>query len=212
MPKSKAFWTGILGVTLFVITTIIGGFLHPNYNHISQFISELYAVDAPNADLLRYIGYIPSGILFMLFAFFAIRETPKSVFAAIGFIGLGLGYGLGTVICGLFTCDAGCNPEFINPTLSQIIHNLVGFLTYCVVPITLFMISLSLRKWKKGVIFSNIGLVLSFISFFFVGVLNADFSSPYKGLVQRIIEGSILLWIVIYAFYILKNHSENAST
>nr|WP_294933879.1 DUF998 domain-containing protein [uncultured Flavobacterium sp.] len=212
MPKSKAFWTGILGVSLFVLTTIIGGFLHPDYNHISQFISELYAIDAPNADMLRFIGYIPSGILFMLFAFFAIKETPKSVFAAIGFIGFGLGYGLGTVICGFFTCDVGCNPEFINPSLSQIIHNLVGFLTYLVVPITMFMIALSARKWKNGIKFSNISLVLSFLSFCFVGLLNAELTSPYRGLIQRIIEGSILLWVAICAFYISKNHSGNASS
>lgn len=211
MLRSKAFWTGIPGVSLFIATTIIGGFLHPDYNHVSQFISELYATDAPNADKLRYIGYIPSGFLFMLFAFFAIKETPKSLTAASGFIGLGLGYGLGTVICGFFTCDAGCNPNFINPTLSQIIHNLIGFLTYLVVPISLFLIAIASRKWKNGVAFSNVGLVLSFISFCFVGVLNADLTSPYKGLIQRIIEASILLWIAICAFYISKNHSRNAS-
>lgn len=211
MLRSKAFWTGILGVSLFVATTIIGGFLHPNYSHTSQFISELYAIGAPNADSLRYYGYIPSGIMFMLFAIFAIKETPKSVAATSGFIGLGLGYGFGTIICGFFTCDAGCNPEFLNPTLSQIIHNLIGFLTYLVVPVTLFIISFSVRNWKNGLAFSNWGIALAFISFCFVWILNADLTSPYKGLIQRIIEGSILFSIVIFALYISKNHAANAS-
>lgn len=153
MIKSKAFWTGIIAVFLFVFTTIVGGNLHPNYNHISQFISELYAVDAPNADALRYYGYIPSGVLFFLFSIFAILETPKSALRAIGFLGVGFGYGLGTVVCGFFTCDAGCNPDFINPSLSQMIHNLVGFLTYCIVPVSIFLLALDSRKWKTRLLF-----------------------------------------------------------
>ncbi len=205
MTTSKAFWTGIIAVSLFVFTTIIGGFLYPNYNHISQFISELYAVDAPNADTLRYYGYIPSGALFFLFAVFAIMETPKSFLRAVGFLGVGFGYGIGTIVCGIFTCDAGCNPEFINPTLSQMIHNLMGFVTYFIVPVSIFIIAIVSRKWKNGIAFSNLSFILALLSFIFVGLLNADLQSPYKGLIQRIIEGSILVWIVLCSFYLAKN-------
>lgn len=205
MVKSKAFWTGIVGVFLFVLTTIIGGFLHPNYSHTSQFISELYAVDAPNADSLRYIGYIPSGIFFFLFSIFAIVETPKSIQRAVGFLGIGFGYGLGTVVCGFFTCDAGCNPEFMNPSLSQLIHNLMGFVTYCIVPVSILLIAMASRKWKNSTSFSNISFVLSIISFCFVVLLNTNLHSPYKGLIQRVIEGSILIWIALCSFYFIKN-------
>lgn len=205
MINSKAFWTGIIGVFLFIFTTIIGGFLQPNYNHTSQFISALYAVDAPNADVLRYYGYIPSGALFFLFSIFAIIETPKSFLRAVGFLGIGFGYGIGTIVCGFFTCDAGCNPKFINPTLSQMIHNLMGFVTYCIVPVSIFLIAMVSRKWQNGVVFSNISFILAFISFCSVGLLNANLHSPYKGLIQRIIEGSILVWIAICSYYLLKN-------
>jgi len=209
MLKSKAFWTGTLGVSLFVLTTIIGGFLYPNYNHIAQFISELYAIDAPNADTLRYIGYIPSGILFALFSVFALLETPKSSLNTIGFISIGFGYGIGTLICGVFNCDAGCNPEFINPSLSQFIHNAMGFVTYCIVPIAIFLVGIASRKWKNGVSFANISFILAIISFFFVWLLNTNLSSPYKGLIQRIIEGSILVWITLCCLRISKNNTIN---
>ena len=43
ITKNSAFGFGVLGVTLFVATTILAGFLNPNYNHSSQFISELVA-------------------------------------------------------------------------------------------------------------------------------------------------------------------------
>lgn len=203
MKTSLLFWTGILSVAFFVLTTIIGGFLYPNYSHISQFISESYAVDAPKADLLRYFGYIPSGILFILFSLFSIKKLPESGLKTIGFIGVGFGYGFGTIICSIFNCDAGCNPKFINPSLSQFIHNSMGFVTYMIVPFSILLIGIASRKWKNGARLSNISYLVFIISFLFVMILNANLDSPYKGLIQRIIEGSILFWI-IYSSYSYK--------
>ena len=102
MIKSKTFLFGITGVLIFVITTITAGIANPNYHSISQFISELYAVDAPNADFIRHNLYIPSGFLLFLFSIFAILETNKSTLSILGFLGVGFGYGIGTVICGFF--------------------------------------------------------------------------------------------------------------
>lgn len=183
--------TGILGVVLFIVTTIIGGFLHPNYSHISQFISELYAVDAPSANVLRFYGYIPSGIFIVLFAFFLNAILPKSLGKTIGCILFGFFYGFGTILCSIFTCDAGCNPKLIDPSLSQLIHNGIGLLTYLFVPIALLCIGISNRT---KLFFSNYTIVTATFSFVLVFVL--DVHSPLKGLIQRLIEGSFLLWIL----------------
>ncbi|KGO90147.1 DUF998 domain-containing protein [Flavobacterium suncheonense] len=204
MRKSKAFWTGTLGVALFVFTTFLGGLLDPKYSHTSQFISELYADNAGHADFLRFFGYIPSGILFSLFSVFAIMETPKSTLRTVGFLGIGIGYGVGTIICGFFNCDTDCNPYFINPSSSQIIHNFVGFITYTICPPAIFLLGFSARKWRKGNMLSNISFALSLLSFCFFGLLNANLHSPYKGLIQRVLEGSILLWILYCSYYLLK--------
>lgn len=205
MTPSKTFLTGISGVLLFALTTIIAGIAHPNYNPVAQFISELYAVNAPNADFIRYYLYIPSGILLLLFGLFAIKETPKSLLAIFGFLGIGFGYGLGTVICAVFNCDAGCNPDFISPSLSQIIHNFISFLTYLVVPFSILFVGIASQKWKNATSFSYWSFLLAALSFCFFIVLNTDFQSPYKGLIQRVIEGSILLWIALCSLYVSKN-------
>ncbi len=183
--------TGILGVFLFVATTVIGGFSHPNYSHISQFISELYAVDAPNADVLRFYGYIPSGVCILLFSFFLHAVLPKSKGTTIGCILFGFFYGFGTILCSIFTCDAGCNPKLIDPSLSQFIHNGIGLLTYLFVPIALLCIGISNRS---KLFFSNYTIATAVFSFLLVFVL--DVQSPLKGLIQRLIEGSFLLWMV----------------
>ena len=201
MQKPYLFWTGILSVFLFVFTTIIAGFFHPSYNHFSQFISELYAIDAPNADLIRFFGYLPSGILFVIFAALAQKTTPKSRLKSMGFLGIIVGYGFGTIICAIYNCDVGCNPKFINPSLSQIIHNLTGMITYLIVPFSILLITIASIKWKNSLQYTLISFLIFAISFTFVAVLNLNLDSPYKGLIQRIIEGSILFWIGYTAFY-----------
>lgn len=201
MQKKYVFWTGILSVMFFVTTTIVSGFFHPNYNHFSQFISELYAVDAPNADLIRFFGYLPSGILFIVFSLLAQKMTPKSRLNSIGFLGIIVGYGFGTIICAIYNCDTGCNPKFINPSLSQIIHNLMGMITYLIVPFSILLIAIASRNWKNSTQYTLISYIIFSISFTFVVVLNLNLDSLYKGLFQRIIEGSVLFWIAYGAFY-----------
>lgn len=210
MLKKLLFWSGILSVLLFTSTTIIGQVGYPNYNFVSQFISELYAVDAPNADALRFYGYLPSGVFFILFSVFLNAVLPKSSSKTLGCILFGLGYGFGTVICSIFNCDAGCNPNFVNPSLSQFIHNGMGMITYLIVPIGILSLGFSLRKNKAHVFASNVSLLIAIVSFLFVLVLNVNLHSPYKGLIQRIIEGSILFWVVFCAFSLSKNRSKTS--
>ncbi len=202
MNKFFAFWCGLLGVSLFVTTTLLGGFLHPEYSHASQFISELYAKEAPHADLLRYFGYIPSGILLALFSIFAVRSLPKSKQTSFGLIAIGLFYGVGTVICSLFTCDEGCNRELINPSSSQLIHNFTGLLTYVFVPIGLITVGISARSWDAGSFIASAGIACGIVCMLFFGLLMVSPTSLYIGLFQRMIEGSILLWIVLCSYFI----------
>ncbi len=202
MNKFFAFWCGLLGVSLFVFTTLLGGYLDPHYRHTSQFISELYAKGAPHADSLRYVGYIPSGVLLALFSIFALRTLPKSKQTNFGFITIGLFYGVGTVVCSLFTCDEGCNRELINPSSSQLIHNFTGLLTYVFVPIGLISIGSGAQCWEGGSFLSKAGLACGVVCILFFGLFIMNPTSLYVGIFQRMIEGSILLWIVLCSYFI----------
>jgi hypothetical protein len=195
--------TGLLGVFLFVSTTITGGFSYPNYSHISQFISELYAVDAPNADVLRFYGYIPSGICIVVFSFFSHAILPKSTGNTVGCVLFGFFYGFGTILCSIFNCDTGCNPKLIDPSLSQLIHNGMGMLTYLFVPIALLCIGISNRS---KLFFSNYTIATAVFSFLLVIMI--DIQSPLKGLIQRLIEGSFLLWILYCSLDVSKIESK----
>lgn len=206
MRNKFTFFIGILGASLFVISSIAGGLLIEDYSILSQYISETYAIDTKHGLVLRTFGYIPSGILLALFCFLGARCFQSSTLTKIGFYGIGIFYGLATVIVGIFPCDAGCNREFINPSISQIIHNLTGLLTYLFVPVFIILIGMGIKKLPNTNTFSMQSIAYGLASILFVGIFSANPNSEYAGLFQRIIELSFILWIISCAFTI-KNRT-----
>jgi len=57
---------GIIAPLLFTIQLIIIGNYHPNYNHITQYLSELGAVNAPYANI-KNTGLSIIGILIQVY-------------------------------------------------------------------------------------------------------------------------------------------------
>jgi hypothetical membrane protein len=199
---------GITGVLLFIIAVVCGALLIPGYSHLSQYISESYAIDTKYGIYLRLFGYIPSGILMMLFCFFAVKHLPKNSATSIATVAIGLFYGGGTLLTGIFPCDAGCNKEMIDPSLAQFIHNLSGLLTYITVPFFVIILGFAALKWqplKTG----KVILLCGFVSLTFLLLFFSQLNSPYGGLYQRILEGSILTSLLVTARYI-KNYNHQA--
>lgn len=206
--KKAIFFIGTLGVSLFVVASILGGFLIENYSATSQLISETYAIDTQYGLLLRSLGYIPSGILLTIFAFAGYKKFPESKLTKIGFYGLGLFYGMATVIVGFFPCDSGCNKEFINPSISQIIHNLTGLLTYLFVPMSIVLIGIGLKKSQTYQRLSILGITYGILSIFFVYLFLSDPNAGNIGLYQRIVESIFVLWIISCAVAIKNNNQQ----
>jgi hypothetical protein len=201
MTNIKISLFAYLGVVLFVSATILGGLQFSSYSHLSQLISESYAIGTPYSVQLRYLGFVPSGICIVIFSFMSIKNFPKSVLAKIGFLGIGLFYGIGTILVSIFPCDEGCNKQLLNPSLSQIIHNLSGTLTYMLVPLCLVFIGIAAKKWTSGQYVFIFGIICGLTAMLFVGMLSSDLQSKMAGLYQRIIEGSILTFILICSVY-----------
>ena len=202
MNNKTIFLIGIVGVSLFVGSSILGGFLIENYNVLSQYISESYAIDTEYGKILRIFGYLPSGILVTLFCFLAVRYFQPSKLLKIGFYGIGIFYGLATVIVGIFPCDSGCNRELIDPSSSQLIHNFVGLLTYLFVPFFIILIGFGLKKTPNNNTFSLQSIALGVISILFVYLFASNSNSEYIGLYQRMVELMFVIWIIFCAIVI----------
>jgi len=208
MKNIILFRMALIGVSLFIVASILGGFQFEKYSVFSMLISETMAIDTPYGWILRYFFYVPSGILVMLFSIFSIAKLPASKLITIGLTGFALFYGFGTVIVGYFPCDAGCNKEFIDPSVSQIVHNTSGFLTYTLVPFFILLTGLGI-KGKSS--FSNRSIITSVLSIVFIVVLFSNPDSGYVGLVQRIIEALFISWIIGLAYLVKKRIFENRS-
>ena len=210
MSNRLTFIIGIVGVSLFAFCAVVGGFLIEDYSVISQYISESYAIDTEYGLVLRGFGYIPSGILITLFCYRLSKMFQSSKLTKIGFFALVLFYGIATIIVGIFPCDSGCNPELIDPSISQVIHNIAGALTYILVPFSILFIGIGLKQDSKYSRLSMQGIICGTLSILFVFVLFSDATSELKGFYQRIIEMIFIFWLVSCAI-VVKNKMSMSS-
>ena len=187
LPIASAFW--------FVATISLGGVNHPNYQHMSQFISELGATGAPNARIVSLFGFIPTSIFLTVFVLLAIYLSSKQTKQILGFVGIGV-YAITLSVAALYPCDAGCRPD--NPSTSQIIHNLSAIFGYLSGIAGIFILA-SDAKQKGGRKIAAIGSILGSLALAMFFLLNPDFS--FVGIVQSVFELSIYTWIILYAFY-----------
>ncbi|MDH4092099.1 MAG: DUF998 domain-containing protein, partial [Cyclobacteriaceae bacterium] len=67
---------GIAGPVLFTTVTLICASLRPGFNHVSQFISELGATGTPNARLMNFAGFMPSGAMIAAFGVSLVMLLP----------------------------------------------------------------------------------------------------------------------------------------
>lgn len=200
--ENWVFWFGITGVLLFISAAVFGGLLMEGYDHTRQLISESYAQGTEYGPFLRWAGFIPSGICIAVFSFLAPRFLPKSKPMPIGFWIIGGFYGIGTVLVALFPCDTGCNPEFIDPSISQLIHTIIGGLTYITVPVGLVLVGLGSSAKMR-----NISMTCGIMASVFVMFLFADPSGLYLGIYQRAAEGCVLVWILFVSFYVKNSQA-----
>jgi hypothetical membrane protein len=197
--------TGVLGAAWLLAMVIIGGATYPGYDHVSQFISELGATGAPQGRLVSHAGFFPVGVLICAFAVFAWMAAPRSLLATLGFAGVFL-FAIGYVGATFFRCDYGCRPE--DPSTSQMLHNTFGLVGYLFAPLVLLLLGLAARRWPNAGALSIFAFVTA--AFALVAWLTLSPDSPYVGISQRVLEASMLSWVVACGLY-LGRHARRES-
>jgi len=190
------FWTAALSFSLFLLTIIVGGATFPGYSHASQYISELGATGAPHSQAVSWLGFIPSGLLLMIFALTAPQVLPRSAITWLSFAFIGY-YALGLVAGGLFPCDYGCRPE--NPSTAQVVHNAIVGTGYLAGITALLLLGIQARKWAGASHLLIIGVLCWLVAASALPFLDPGYE--YAGLAQRTIEACMYLWIIACGFY-----------
>jgi hypothetical membrane protein len=199
-----AFVFALLALVFVVLVTVLGALSFPGYSHTAQFISELGARGAPHEMLIRFAGFLPAGVFMILFVIAAFKLLPRSALTTIGLVGIAL-YALGYIVAVFFPCDFGCRPA--QPSPSQAIHNLFGLIGYVLAPLALLALGFSARNWPRGRYLSSAAYVSASLALF--GMMTLSPKSPYVGLSQRLIEGAVLIWVVMCAWYV-RSHLERS--
>lgn len=178
------------------LMVVVAGAFTPGYSHVSQFISELGAREAHREWGVRFLGFLPLGLISLGFCVFAFLTLPRSRNTFLGLVGLVL-FDLGYLVAAVFPCDPGCRSS--EPSFSQMVHNAAGLLGYLLAPGFLLLFASAAKRWPEASHLVLGGYVASFLSL--VGLLTLSESSPVAGLSQRLIEGSVLGWVALCGRY-----------
>lgn len=205
-PARVASISGIAGAAVVLLSTVIGGAAFPGYSHARQYISELGANGAPPGNWITYAGFLPAGILLVVFAISAAKALPRSRWTALAMFGIGV-YAFGYLNSVPFRCDYGCRPE--DPSTSQILHNLGGLIGYLSAPLTLLVIAVQARHWPQARFLQWFAGVAAAVSLIAIAGLDPEFA--YVGASQRILESCVLGWILACSLYLRAHPSLRAT-
>ena len=187
---------GLVAPVLWAAAIILCGSLRPGYSHLAQYISELGERGSSTELLMRYAGFVPTGILHVLFAGSLYEALKGDRLAPAPPLLLALN-GLGRVAAGLFPCEAGCaGPRVL---LSQKLHTLaagVGFLSLIGATIIGGVVLRRRGLGKMGaysIISGSLGLV------FLLLMSSGAEPGAGTGLYERLSSGFLSLWVLALA-------------
>jgi hypothetical membrane protein len=183
--------SGVIGPILFTIVVIILGLLRPDYSHVSEQISKLGEVGAPNAAI-QDANFIVFGLLVVVFAYGLHKGIGDGRGSRIGPILIGIGGMVGFMGAGVFS-------------LPSPIHAPVSIIGLTALMVATFAISRRLKRdsrWHSygsySLIFGGIAVVL------FLVVFIAGPQSPWFGLIQRLFIAPLFVWLEIMALHLAR--------
>jgi len=192
----------------------VAGYLTPGYSHLHQALSELGAPNAPYAWLVRWLGFVPLGITFLIFAFQSrrifVNQLPSWLFILTG---------MAIISAGIFPTD----PHGRRDTLSGIIHAIAGISLLILLSVTPLLLTFP-RLYRNQpqawlLVFSFLMGMVVLIFFvmlpngispqliaFHQKILGAYFEIwyPLHGLHQRLLLMVYFIWLFVFSYFKTK--------
>ena len=215
--RSKpAVWYGAI---LFCTIIFFAGFLTPDYSHIRQAISELGAPNAPYDWAVRWLGFVPLGISFILYAFQSRRsfssELPFYIF---------LFTGIAIILAGVFPTD----PKGRRDTTPGMIHAVAGITLLVLLSLTPLVMTFRriFRIPPQGWLITFSFVMGILVTIFFVMLPNGispqlisfhqkilggyfEFWYPMHGLHQRLLLFLYFTWLFVFSHSIAMSSNKH---
>lgn len=204
-PAKFASACALAAASLALAVPLLGAAARPGYDHCSQFISELGERGAPNASWVNLAGFLPIGVLVVLFAVVAAIATEgwRARVGLLLFSGVGWAY----VIAAFFPCDPGCPSP---GSATQQIHSSGALAEYVGGGIGLWLAS-GARVAGASLAPRWLSVLAGGISFSaFVGLLSPAFASE-RGFVQRVAEVALFAWLAVAGWSLWRTHGNGGA-
>ena len=191
---------GVIGPILYAVTVIIGGLLRRGYSHIEQAVSELLVVGAPNKLLLDTMMIIYS-ILVIIFPFGLHKGINDGKGSKVGPVSLSLTGVLVLLATIFFPMDPIGEPVTFTGTMHKVMA--MGLMPFLAIfgMLAIWHRTKSDTQWSGYDTYSLVTFIVAIIIGVMAGVLAG---SPYTGLVERLIVGTILQWNLVMAIKLLR--------
>jgi hypothetical membrane protein len=190
---------GILGPIIYTMVLLNLGFFTSDYNHITQYMSELGAVDAPNALMMNVLGFMVLGCLLILFSIALDQGISEGPAGRLGPLLVFIS-GLAMILVGFFPCDPGCK----NVSMIGLIHGNIAFIAqFALVGAPLFLLFRLDEddRWSRYVLFSFIVVIIGAM----LGVLfRLNVLEEWVGLMQRLSFGVLFVWVEVMAIKVFR--------
>jgi hypothetical membrane protein len=198
---------GMLAPLLWASAIIFCGSLRPEYSYFTQYISELGERGSSTEFIMRYAGFVPTGLMHVAFAAFLYVAFRGDRLAVIAATLLAIN-GLARIGAGLFPCEPGCaGPKLL---LSQQLHSLsagVGFFAFIGASV-MWGILLRRHQSLRGLSLYSVGSGIVGLVFLLLMAWSAE-ARAGTGLYERLSSGVLSLWMLVFAarLWRLQAHS-----
>ena len=189
----------IIGPIIFTLVAFSLASIRPEYSHISQLLSELGEIGAPNAIVMNTLGTPILGVSVVLFSL-ALNQVLERTRISLGGVLVILLGGICLILGGLFPCDPGCIPVTFSGKMHELVSN-IGFSGIILAP---FLLSVHFRgsvPWKN---YWFPTLLVGVFTVILVPLYLTDVFVSWNGFVQRLLLGILLFWIEAVSFNIYR--------
>lgn len=203
-PRLRTFaLCGLAAPLIYTVGAFAAGAGTPDYSHMTQFVSELGATDAPMA-LLMNATFLLFGVLMALFALGLHRGIQAGPGDWLGFA-LIVAYGVFYVGLAFAPCDPGCRPDpgSFHHRAHFLLSDSIVFVAIAS-PLVLFSRLKRDSRWTRV---ASVVLVAALAAWAVFGLPGLGLAGPVK---QRVWLFLIFVWIETLALRLLRLTREDS--
>lgn len=205
MLESFMALSGLIATIWIVVGIYTASRFYPNYNHATQFCSELGASGSPTQVLSPRINNYPLALLFCVFGGYVAltNHLPLSINLAGGLIII---HGIGTWVAGYFPMDA--DPYTKHPTTHCKIHSWAGFIMLLALLIAPLLVAISPTSITVSIEFKLFSFISVFVAIYYLfRMAKAVKKRTNPGTHQRLSYGVQLLWLSVFSLILFFDKS-----